>query len=164
MTPPTPVYPEAIVQADPGLYVKRIPDITQPPISIAFRGRRVTVLETGIPSPFPNIFREWWKIIDPLGNTGYAAAIGPRGEQWLEFAPTTNTGHLVPAPPTPPVPEEQPKKQELHLFGQLRAAVKQVTPALILVGIGTGFAFAIGSGIGSAVLRELGSKKKRKRK
>lgn len=41
-------------------------------------------------------------------------------------------------------------KQEL-LLDQIKSGLRQVTPTLLLVTIATGFAFAIGSGLGHAV-------------
>ena len=41
----------------------------------------------------------------------------------------------------------EPKKEESFTISELGNAVKQITPTLIIIGIATGAAFAIGSGL-----------------
>lgn len=56
----------------------------------------------------------------------------------------------APAPaPTPLTPQQQAEKFNLE---GITSALKQVTPSLLLVGVATGMAFAIGSHLASYVL------------
>lgn len=58
-----------------------------------------------------------------------------------------------PTPPAPPPPP--PKPEETFTLSGLGAAIRQVTPTLLVVGIATGMALAIGSGIGGAIVNRL---------
>ena len=50
-----------------------------------------------------------------------------------------------PQQPLPPTPAEQQ-----NLIDRWKEGLRQVTPTLLLVGAASGFAFAVGSGLGSA--------------
>ena len=47
-------------------------------------------------------------------------------------------------------PGEMTPAEEQRFVDRLNAGLREITPALLLVGIATGFAYAVGSGLGSA--------------
>jgi hypothetical protein len=60
--------------------------------------------------------------------------------------------------------QEEPAKDETlkeeRFLEQVKTGFKRITPVLILSGIAAGFAFAIGSSLGSAVIRHFSSPKR----
>lgn len=48
-----------------------------------------------------------------------------------------------------PAPANEPPSGEHFTLADLGAAIKKVTPAVLILGIATGFAFALGNGIAS---------------
>lgn len=63
--------------------------------------------------------------------------------------PYSVIGQLTPFQPAP-LPQATPEEQDQRFLTQLGQALRQITPGMILGGIATGFAFAIGSGLGAA--------------
>ena len=75
--------------------------------------------------------------------------------------PQAQTGQVrvgQPGPPPPAPPPAPPKPEETFTLSGLGAAIRQVTPTLLVVGIATGMALAIGSGIGGAIVNRLFAK------
>jgi hypothetical protein len=54
----------------------------------------------------------------------------------------------VPTTVDPPMPV----KEETFTFSELGKALRNITPSLLLVGIATGFAFAVGAGLAGRLL------------
>ena len=76
--------------------------------------------------------------------------IYPRPYPIRHVHPYARIGQIRERPPIATDPPDQP--QETFTLSGLGAAIRQVTPTLLIVGVATGMALAIGSGIGSAIV------------
>jgi len=88
-------------------------------------------------------------LYDPL--TGQMVVVRPRPH--VSHTPHPMAfGAMVQAPPLPPGPAPLDDPAETFTLADLGKAIKHITPTLLLVGIATGAAFAIGSGLVSHFL------------
>ena len=62
-----------------------------------------------------------------------------------------NGSQALRSPAGSPLAASEGEQKQEALIDQIRGGLKQITPTLLLVTIATGFAFAIGSGLGHAV-------------
>lgn len=92
-------------------------------------------------------------LYDPL--TGQMVVVRPRSHAPHPMA----FGAMVPAPPPAPGPAPLDDPAETFTLADLGKAIKHITPTLLLVGIATGAAFAIGSGLVSHFLFDRGRRR-----
>ena len=104
---------------------------------------------------------------------GFERGIARTAEVALACASLATSGHAYPSPARGSAPgygaasalragaglrvgqEEPVTPQEQRFIDRVRAGLREVTPTLIFVGAGTGFALAVGSGLGNALMSRL---------